>query len=369
MLLLSPEEFPVYLLEFPKLKGYPPKLIIESQLKTLYPGDPRDTEFDYYIRPIRGAKPPRWRAIVFVTSRAIRIRRTQENKLLFPGIALLSLAARSMKPKKKGAKTRLVFLLTPDWVEAARFDGKELTDHLTAPWPADGQDRNPPDLFSEMVTEEEITEDRLSMSIIVKEPLPGIARSFRSALESMFPNIVAIPFETLVRGIHGRKYALFGNKKKGKTGFVPLFCLMAGFGVLLFPLRSLSAEHERALSRLKAAYAAEQENSKTAGQYGGRLGGIPDQAQGQNQNSPDGDEQDYYRLIAALGSCLNGAWIRSLSLGEAGFSLDAEGADALGVVRALGRSPFFSGIILRQASPSKIRGEQFVISGSIVHEK
>ncbi|MDR2404401.1 MAG: hypothetical protein LBD78_10275 [Spirochaetaceae bacterium] len=367
MLLISPEEFPVFLLDIPRLKAQPPGLIIESHLKNLYPGDPRDTEFDYYIRPVRGrkAQAPRYRAIVFVTSRVIRSIRTKQDKTLFPGIFFMILAARMARRKKTGIKTQLVLLLTEDWLEAARFENGEVTGYSSASWTAGEQDGIPAGLIPSLCGSLEGEKDGFSVSAILREPPHGALQSLLSARELKGIPVNTLEFSTLAAGLRGKKYAVFNGRKQRNPGHAALAGLVLCLGILFFPLRSLSLRYEGILSRVKDAHTEKLEARESANRYEQQITEILSRT----QNNQGVFYRNFYRIICVLESCLKGAWVRSLSLGETSFNLDAEGADSLGVVHALESSPCFSGMVLHQASPSKIRAEQFIISGDIIHER
>jgi hypothetical protein len=365
MLLISPQEFPVFLLDIPRIKGQPPRPIIESQLKNLYPGDPGDTEFDYYIRPVRegGARTVRYRAIVFAASRTIRGIRAKQDRILIPGIAPMILAARPARRKKTGAKTQLVLLLTADWLEAARFEDGEVAFHLSAPRAAG--EGMPAGLVPVSHSGAEGEKAGFSVTVIVRDAPRDALRSLLSARELRGIPVNTVEFDTLAAGLRRGRYAVFSGRRRRKPGHAVLACLVFCLGIPLFPLRSLSLRHEGILSRLRAVHAEKTETYESVSRYEQQITEILNRA----QTGHAAPRQNFYRIICALESCLDGAWVRSLSLGESDFSLDAEGADSLEVARALESSPFFSETILRQASPSKIRAEQFVISGGIIHEK
>ncbi|MDR2184185.1 MAG: PilN domain-containing protein [Treponema sp.] len=369
MLLISPEEFPVFLLDIPRLRGQDPKLIIESQLKNLYPGDPRNTEFDYYIRPVRGkgAQAPRYRAIVFAASRTTCGIRSKEDKNLVPGIAFMILAARMAGRKKSGAKTQLVLLLTEDRLEAARFEGGEVAGYFSAPWTAvdAGGEGLPAWLTPDLYGGAEGEKDGFSVTAILKNPPHNAIRTLLSAGEPGGVPVRTVEFDTLAARLRGKKYAVFNGRKRRNPGPAAIACLIFCLGVPLLPLRSLSLRQEGILSRIKAVHAEKTESRESVIQYEQRIAEILNRT----ESGRTALRQNVYRILCAMTSCLDGAWVRSLSLEESGFSLDAEGADSLEVMHALESSPLFSGMILRQASPSKIRAEQFVISGDIIHEK
>jgi hypothetical protein len=130
---------------------------------------------------------------------------------------------------------------------------------------------------------------------------------------------------------------------------------------LLLSLHIIAAEKNKELYRLKWYC---QEQIQRRNETEGLEREITELMSGQTKKTKD-TQGDPYRIISQIQSCLSEAWIKSFALQGGNFNLEAEGADSIGVLQSLQASGYFSGLTLHQASPSKISGEQFTVSGRV----
>jgi hypothetical protein len=317
----------------------------------LYPGSPEDTVFDYILAggKRRGEQKPYYKAIVFATERGIYELYRETGKSLIPGIALLARGAKKIK-----APSKVVILLTPQWAEAARFDNNEMSRYVSG---HTGKERAEISLISPLYTEAEA--DTLPV-IIIEDP-----ETDHAGLRCLFKNSVSIPLGEISGGV--KRGRIFYRQGKGRrinhrliiSALIILNCLSAALS-----LRFVSGRMEAELIRLRnirteqAAYKKEAEKlEKEIADISGRL-------------SADTERQRHsiYEIISEIDLCLANARIQNLTIQEETFNLEAEGADSIGVLRALGRSNYFYDINLHQAAPLISGGEQFSISGRLNHE-
>jgi hypothetical protein len=164
--------------------------------------------------------------------------------------------------------------------------------------------------------------------------------------------------------INIRKSAIFRPREKPGRRRAALLLLFLVNGLsLLASLRILSAKAEtrlRELQKLRMELVRYQPESEDILRRIAEL-------KNQHEQKTVRREFDPYALMAEINLNLTGAWIRSLTIDEDQFTLEAEGTDSIGVLQGLEQSGCFYGVTLHQAFPSTFRGERFSISGRIYH--
>jgi hypothetical protein len=261
-------------------------------------------------------------------------------------------------------------LITPGWIEAARFEGRELRGYIaveTAGTP-----------FSPALPGES---GPLPALIIPWET--GGEGPYVEALEKDCREHRVVPLGDLLPDLNVKKAAIF--KPQGKTGrqsraasitsktsATSIISILSITGLLLLnsisvmlSLRILSEKAGANLAELEGMHREMVRYQPEAESLLREIGELRER-----EAAPAAPEkQNPYTIIAEIQSRLAGAWVRSFSLQEDRFSLDAEGADSLRVLENLRDSPYLSDIVLHQAAPSALRGELFSISGGVRHGK
>jgi hypothetical protein len=345
-LLISPLDIQVFFMDIPALKEEDREEIIRSRLRALYPGNSEDTVFDYRIS---GTKRRENRAIVFAMEKEIYALYRETGKSLIPGISILAVGAKKIKEPSK-----LVVLLTPEWAEAVRFDNNEISRYVSG---YTGTEPGAISLIASLYTEAEL--DTLPV-IIIEHP-----EASPSGLRRLFKNCMPMHIGEAGGGIkRGRIFYRQGKGRRINHRLIVASLIILNCASLVFSLRLVSSRMAEELIRLRnirteqAAYKKEaQKLEKEITEINGR-------------QSADKTRQRHtvYEIISEIDSCLANARIRNLTIQEETFNLEAEGADSIGVFRALGESKYFYDISLHQAAPLITGGEQFSISGRLNHE-
>jgi hypothetical protein len=377
-ILVSPRNVPAFLIRIPRLREKHREGAIRFRLRSLYPGDAAGAELDYMLLP--GASPaPDQGVLVFARDKAAAEKYRHPRKALVPGIALMILALKKYRPGKDDRKSDdgkgdsktddkatdkvdgsavLVMFITPGWIEAARFEGRELRGYIAvekagaappffpAALSAPGESGPPPTL------------------LILWEA--GGEEPYVEALGKACGEHRVIPLGDLLPDLNVKRAAIF--KPRGKpgrrSGAATVLLLLNSISVL-FSLRMLTGKAEANLAKLEGMHREMVRYQPEATAILREIGELRERA----AVAAVPEKQDTYALIAEIQSRLAGAWVRSFSLQKDRFSLDAEGADSLGVLEGLRGSPYLYDIVLHQAAPSSLRGESFSISGSVRHGK
>lgn len=352
-LLISPLDIQVFFMNVSALKEEDREGIIRSQLRTLYPGDPENTVFDYILcgKKERGPSKPCRKIIVFAAEREIYDLYRETGKSLIPGISILSLGAEKIR-----APSKLVILLTPQWAEAARFDNNEISRHVSG---HTGKDAAEIPFIAQLYTEEE--RDELPV-IIIEHP-----KAYHSGPHRLFKKYLSMNIEEALGGIKIKNRRVFYRPREGQRinhGFIISALIILNCGSLVFSLGLVSSRMAEELIGLQNTHTEQIEYRKKEEKLKREIAEINDRRAGNSVNQ----RHPIYEIISEIDSCLSRARIQNLTIQQETFNLEAEGEDSIGVFRALEGSAYFNDISLHQAVPSRTGGEQFSISGKINHD-
>jgi hypothetical protein len=349
--LLSPLDIQIFFMDIPALKEEDREEIIRSRLRTLYPGNSGDTVFDYILcgGKRRGEDKPYYKAIVFAAEKETLALYRERGKFLIPGISILSLGAKKIRDPAK-----VVILLTPEWAEAARFDNNEIVRYVSG---CIGKEQAEDSFISQLYTEAEL--DTLPVIIIEH---PG---TYDSGLRRFFKNCIPMHIgETGGNIKRGRIFYRQGNGRRINHRLIIAALIILNGASMALSLKFVSSKMAGELIRLKNIRTEQTAHKKEAEKLEKEIAEI------RGRQSADRARQRHtiYEIISEIVSCLANARIQNLTIQEGTFNLEAEGADSIGVFRALGGSPYFYDITLHQAAPLITGGEQFSISGKVNHE-
>jgi hypothetical protein len=270
---------------------------------------------------------------------------------IIPGIRIMAHAANSTE---QGVAI-LVILFNGECIETARFENNMTVRHIASR--LDTENGSIP-FLSRFYSEEE--RDTLPVLCISPAPCTEPCAEHIAKLREIFHNVSPIDLAEAAAGINIRKAAIFNNQKertkKAHRAIISVLLLM-NFTYVLFFLHSASGSIETKLKNLKTYYMEQNVNKREAEELKKEIA-IFDQI----------PPLAMYRIFSGFCASLHGAWINTITIRNGGFILEAEGADSIEVLQALQQTGYFSGLVLHQASPSKIRGEQFSISGSINYD-
>ncbi|MDR0597725.1 MAG: hypothetical protein LBG14_04385 [Treponema sp.] len=347
--LVSPLEVPVYLLELPDMQEEVLEGEIRNRLKALYPGAPEDTVIDYTLFPGPKKNAPQT-ALVYVSSRQTGELYRGLQRPLIPGTALMRLAMSGA-----GLRSAFCVIATEEWAEAAVFDGARILRYGSCPAPSPGLP------FITSFVNSGGSGPAAALFIRAGSPDEGNEKTeklllqFFNPLKTLDINETALKGKLkrlgIFKGSRGRSLAL---QKSGAGALLLLNCVS-----LLLSLHIVAGRTKLELSRIETQ---EREQGQALDRARALEGEIAELLAGGAEANQRG-RTDPYGIIAALQRCLSGGWIRSLVIQGENFDLEAEGADAIGVLQSLQTSGRFSELSLRRAVNSPIAGDQFLISG------
>jgi hypothetical protein len=352
-LLVSPLDIQVFVMKIPASKKKEREEIIRSRLRTLYPGNPEDTVFAYTLSggKRRGEQEPYDKITLFATDRGTCALYRQTGKFLIPGIAILSLGAAKIK-----APSKLAILLTPEWAEAVRFEHNEIKSYVSTHRDKEAEANS---WIAPLYTEAE--SDTLPVIIIAYPEVsyPGLRDLFKKSITAGIGEVSG--------GIKIKRDRIFYGYREGRFNHKRLIAalLILNCVSLSFSLRLISSGTAEELIRLQNIRTEQGEYKKEAARLQKEIAEINSRRTAARTNRGPA----IYEIISEIDSCLSNARIQNLIIEPDSFSLEAEGADSIGVFRALGGSNYFYDITLRQAAPSQTGGEEFSIAGKINHER
>ena len=354
--LVSPLEIPVYLLELPNMKEDVLEGEIRRRLKALYPGAPEDTVIDYTLCPGTKKTAPQT-ALVYVSSRQTGELYCGLQRPLIPGTAIMRLAMR-----RAGLKSAFCVIAAEEWVEAAFFDGALVLRYGSCPAPSLGLPFIASFVNSGGSGPAAALLIRSGSQDEGNEKTEKLLRQFFNPVKTLDINETALKGKLKRLGIFsGFRRRSLALQKSGAGALLLLNCVS-----LLLSLHIVSGRTKLELSRIEKQEKEQRQALDRAGALESEIAEILASCAEANQ----GGRTDPYGIIAALQRCLSGGWIRSLVIQGENFDLEAEGADAIGVLQSLQTSGRFSELSLLRAANSPIAWDQFFISGRAGnHEK
>lgn len=340
-LILPPQDVQPFILEIPRLKARLREEAAGAELRKRYPGDPAATAFDYFPVKAASAGGKVRRVIAFAGDQALIRSYQAGGKALIPGYALLAAGAR-----KLAGKSGLVILDTPHWVEAACFDrarpvklkakAKRGAAIPASFLPGLYEGPEPPQtIILRAGTRDDPPDDAL---------FEGLNRAVYANADEFLPYNIG-------------KAAVFKPKRPRRAGALLLvLSLLAGAWAL------------GSLHRLAESAEARAEGLRQTKTVLERRYAEADLLRRDIQAAEAPSKVPPYALIAELHACLDDARLRSLTLQDKAFSLEAEGGDAFAALRKLEGSRYFRRVQLRQAVLSGAGAEGFSLSGEVDYE-
>jgi hypothetical protein len=343
--LVSSMDIPPYYLEIPRIKKQYREGAIRYQLRSRHPAGPGDTELDFFILPQKGYAGSIQRALAFAALPETRAYYQGLKKPLVPGITLMRRALGNVP-------AALVFLLTPEWFEAARFENHAPVWRRAGPWKPDSHTIP----FLDQAYKPGETDSLLV--VVIAEPGP-----LTEALGEIFKKLRVCTLREAEGKLKLPRDTIFAED----AAQTPLphrlglsLLILLNLGSLLFSLGKVQAQNDAALLISRRTLAEKRAAAEEAEALRQSIA-----ARRSFQQSGEKQGPNHYALIAALQSYLGKTRIRSLLIRDGTFTVEAEGADAILTLRALEEGAEFSTPLLRQASASPEGLEFFTISGGI----
>jgi len=331
-LLMARPDFQVRILKIPPVADRDVEALIRFRLRSLYPGNPAETVFDFLLEIRDGER----RAVVFIVRREAldKYREASAGAPLFLPYQLVRPLAR------KRGDLRVLFHMG-NWVERIEFrGGLPVTDVMRrldgeadpSAWMEAGDDLRTIVVAAESREAPRGTEFR---------GLPELAAGYRGA-------------------------GVFGQRKRGprlpprRLRMAVLSAAVALLALLAFYRRVGAAEAER--DALKIRYAAVEKEVGGALERRKETDALEAEIRRIGSRKPP----DLYRFLSDLATVLDGgAMIRSLTVRDDGFRIEAVGPDSLRLMEEFGRNPAFRDVRLSQVVPEDGTGrERFSFSGA-----
>ncbi|MDR2246927.1 MAG: hypothetical protein LBE17_09745 [Treponema sp.] len=361
--LLSSLEVQTDILRLPRLSRKQREKTVRREIRPRYPGNTDNADIE--CLPLPRSRKERaekiWPLVVFTAEPETGLRYREKRGPVIPGPALL-LAGK----KYAGKESDLVLLVTPDWIDAAFFAGEELAEYSTI----GRRGACPPFDFIENIRAKTGTEKLGPVLIILKDT--DETDDYVQKLKRYYTDNRIIGAGDLRDKINIRRCAVFRGKKtkaafpgksvKKAAAFLPVF-----YGLFLFlSLAIVTTKAENNAVLLKRTYDERKARHDESETLLAEIAALENPDPGPGADGTD--FPDPYALIAEIYRCIRGARIHSIAIQGEKFSLEAEGRDALRLIRELEQSPCFTGITLHQTMPSQADREQFSVSGRIRHE-
>lgn len=346
-LLASPLDVHAYCLDLPPLKGDALEGAVKFRLRSIHPGNPDATRVD--CKPNGRA---RGSVLAFAADAAAADRYAASGLPAVPGSVLLSLHLGARKGRG------LAFLVDARWVEAAAFeDGKIVAVDALA---ANGNAGADLAGLAASVLPEGGAE---FVAVVATEGASPRAGEYLEAARALGP-AEAVDAALLAARADPAEHALFTPKKArpGTRAFRVLAILALDVLLGAVYLDRLASAREAEAARAKAAYGRAKAAAAEAEAARSRIADLEAAAALAAAARP----ADAYGLLAAVAEGLGpDAWVRSLSVADGSFQVEAEGGDSLRALERLQADPRLQDVKLHQAVPSPLRGEIFSVSGRL----
>jgi hypothetical protein len=361
--LASPLDISVFLVDLPR-RGFSANTlntVVPALIKSRCPLSLSEGEWE--VKIFGRNRNATFRAAVFMARLKTALRYRQEHDPVIPGTAVLSAAFGALFPKavpqKSGAKpavnSALLILVSPSYLEAAFFEDRLIKEHLAI----NRKTASPIALLKSLCPVQEIPAAIILNGIEAED-------EYISDMARHFSECRIAPMSDYSGGVNIKKERIFGTPKKPGAGLLFLPALLAAVLLLSVMRGSLTRlENIQAdLARSAAEETKRRERGETLALEIYRLESAEGQAaDSEAQTGAYGVIAELYRRLYEGGRLRCG--IRSLTIRDDRFSMEAEGQDSLGVLASLENSPLFSNVTLHQTRQEAGAGEVFSLSGSI----
>ncbi len=346
-ILVSREDFDFQVLDLPSVPDKEIEGLIRYRLRSLYPGSPGETTFDYVLEYAGSRR----RAAVFICRKAVmEAYRSAAGRV--PLLLPYCLIARTAG-KRKDLR---VWFCMEGWAELLVFRGGLIVSSAFRP----GKEGVP---FKLDEAEESLPEEVRALPALLIALAEEIER-IREASGDEQPHVRFQSIPDLVKD-HKRTLGLFDTRKRAPSVFTPavrigaLAAAVAVLGLLVF-YKAVAFTENRS-QRLKALYASLQAQSGKVLQVQKETEALAAELSKMREDKP----QDLYLLLSELSSVLGSeARIRSLTVRDNGFQAEAISASPLKLMEGFKDHAIFRDVKLSQVIPDARTGkERFSFSG------
>jgi hypothetical protein len=347
--LMSRLDFDVQILEIPVVPDKEVEGLIRYRLRSIYPGNPSETAFDYRLQ----ANGHQSRAVVFISQRSTleKYKKAAEQRhLLLPYSLTAPLA-------KSGADMR-VWFCQRDWAELSVFRGGLAVSSRVL-------QRNEGEPFDIDVAESELDAETKALPCLIVASSEEIRRLQEEMGDAQVRGFTLISFKKLLSQ-QRKAEGLFSPPKRTPSFLKPavrmtaLAVAVAVFGVLLFFKYVASVESR--YEGLKKLHASLEKASGRTLAIQKEVDDLSSELSKLQAEKP----QDLYLFLSELSSVLGGeAQIRSMTFQGDGFQIEAVGSNPLKLMEGFRNRPSFDNVKLSQVVPDARTGkERFSFSGA-----
>ncbi len=355
ILILSPSDVGTYLVDLPPLKPEQAEGAIRFKLRAMYPGAPQETVIDFVRNgPKRGAY------LVFATQRAGLHRYQDLRTPLVSGAHLM----RSV-PRSTEGGPHLVVLIAPRWIEAAVLEEKRILSFASSP------------------RGERLEYDMEELLVSLSRP-SGMSRSSMISVSGLGTDAAGAAVEALTRvtGLRPTRYEadelvsgsrvadrfLFASPPKNRGTRAAILAALVALNMIAgaLALSRYADAWEKRVSALRSEYRLLSMETAKSGALKKKLAEL----QSAVASLPPRPVVSGYELLEEIAYRMGGrAWARSLAVRSDSFQLEADGEDALDILRRFEASTVFKEIRLHQATPLPAGGERFTLSGKVRYDE
>ncbi|MGO9307791.1 MAG: PilN domain-containing protein [Spirochaetia bacterium] len=346
--LLSRPDFEVRILDIPRIPEKELEGLVRYRLRCLYPGNPRETVFDYRIE----SDGRRRQAVVFITRQAV----LQECRISAGGAPLL-LPYSLIRKTGRAEKDCRIWFCQPEWAELSIFRAGLLVSCMVRSWARGAS-------FDFHQAEEQVPPEGRGLAVLVIAPAEDLLRITAAETSAEDRDVRFLDLDRLA-AVHRRVDGLFGERKRSRSVLSPaarliglsmIVCLLAV--LLLFKqVRQLESENailRRTHSLLEAKSRAALAMRKSVDELSAVISRIEEKR-----------PRDSYRLLSALARVLGrGVQIQNLQIQGDTFRIEAAGFNALRMMDGFRDNPWFGDVRLSAVVPDGRSGrERFSLSG------
>ncbi len=346
-ILVSREDFDFQVLDLPSVPDKEIEGLIRYRLRSLYPGSPGETTFDYVLESAGSRR----RAVVFICRKAVmEAYRSAAGRipLLLPYCLIARTAGKH--------KDLRVWFCMEGWAELLVFRGGLIVSSAFRPGKAGVS-------FNLDEAEESLPDEVRVLPALLIAPTEEIER-IQEACSDEPPHVRFQSIPDLVKD-HKRALGLFDTRKRAPsilTKAVRIGALAAAIAVLgLLVFYKAVAFAENRAQKLKALYSSLQAQSGKVLEVQKETEALAAELSRMREDKP----QDLYLMISELSSVLGSeARIRSLTVRDNGFQVEAISGSPLKLMEGFKDHAIFRDVKLSQVIPDARTGkERFSFSG------
>jgi hypothetical protein len=352
--MMSRPDFEVKVVELPKLPEREIESFLKYRIRSLYPGDPERTVFDY--RLLSGKK--KSSAVLFITTKPTldAYRAVAGESPLFLPFNLVA----SYLGKYTGKEAVFLFWQR-SWIEALAFDRDNNLVSLVI-----RSGRSVAAALARIRKEASLPEEDLQCILFAPDrDIEHLQREVERAGPAGVL-VQVIPLSRALNRLRGGSGFLFETRKR--TSLPPRKWRLQVLAILILTLAFLLSKkavdrQERYVGELRTYVRSLQERTATARSLQREVDTLLEAQRSLQRRIPTNP----YEVLSELRSIFNsGTRIRSFVLEKSFFQLEAEGSDPLNLMARFNGSKLFKDVKLNQIIPSKDSNREiFRITGTV----